>query len=116
MTEEEYNPKILMNIKEFIQKNGLEKYRIYKYDNTWNILFDITKEVKEYKESYLFITEHTQIIDSKTLPKERFEDIDEDSIFIETYMTHFITSIVIHHAPHIGGWKICKKKWKKKMI
>jgi len=99
---EEYNPKILMNIKEFIQKNGFGKYRIYKYDNTWNILFDITKELEDYEEPYLFITEYTQIIDSKTL-KERFEDIDEDCIFIETYMTHFITTIIIHHAPHIGG-------------
>jgi len=102
MTEEEYNPKILMNIKEFIQKNGLEKYRIYKYDNTWNILFDITKELEDYDEPYLFITEYTKIIDSKTLPKERFEDVKENSIFIETYM-NFITAIVIHHAPHIGG-------------
>jgi hypothetical protein len=100
---EEYNPKILMNIKQFIKKNGYEKYKIYKYDNTWNILFDITKELEDYDEPYLFITEKTKIIDSKTLPKERFEDIDEDSIFIETFMTHFITTIIIHHAPHIGG-------------
>ena len=44
MTQDEYNPKILMNIKQFLKKNGLENF-----------------------------------------------------------MTHFITSIVIHHAPHIGG-------------
>lgn len=95
---EEYNPKILMNIKEFIQ-NGYEKYKIYKYDNTWGLLYNITRELEDYDEPYLFITEKTKIIDSKTLPKERFENIDEDSIFIETFMTHFITSIVIHHAP-----------------